>query len=547
MSYKAAFKQILGELPLTAEVYWQLRQGGKPVNRSFSLERLEKCLPEWRVAVENSRIRVAYLQGEHASRKVLLFAELHYWIEHAVLLGMALAGLGHDVTLDYLPYPNWSKSINRFDLRQHSAYSRGVLGAASPYINCQSLLDVRPADNLPAELVEAIQEISLRDVQYTLQVEDVDLNSELYHLRLEPNTQATRSFLSQMQGQRPDIVLTPNGSILEMGVLYRVARFLDVPVVTYEFGEQRGRIWLGQNTEVMFQETSDLWEASKHLTLTQEQWEQIRDLFGSRQRADLWENFARRWQGLPNQGEAQVRRELGLDLRPVVLLTANVIGDSLTLGRQVFTNSMTEWLQHAVRYYSNHPETQLVVRIHPGERYTQGPSVADVIHQVLPDIPEHIHLVEAGDLINTYDLIEIADLGLVYTTTVGMEMAMSGVPVIVAGETHYRGKGFTLDPETWESYTRLLGDALDKPEGYRLSKEQVELAWNYAYRFFFEYPQPFPWHLLGMWDELQDWSLERVLSEEGQFSYRDTFCYLLGDPIPWGVQALLVSGDSQTT
>ena len=30
-------------------------------------------------------------------------------------------------------------------------------------------------------------------------------------------------------------------------------------------------------------------------------------------------------------------------------------------------------------------------------------------------------------------LVEIAELGLVYTTTVGMEMAMSGVPVIVSG------------------------------------------------------------------------------------------------------------------
>ena len=82
---------------------------------------------------------------------------------------------------------------------------------------------------------------------------------------------------------RPDVVLTPNGSILEMGAVYQVARYLGIPVVTYEFGEQRGRIWLAQNDEVMRQETDDLWQARQDQPLDEAQWEQIRSLFASRQ------------------------------------------------------------------------------------------------------------------------------------------------------------------------------------------------------------------------------------------------------------------------
>ena len=63
-----------------------------------------------------------------------------------------------------------------------------------------------------------------------------------------------------------------------------------------------------------------------------------------------------------------------------------MIGDSLTLGRQVFTESMTEWLERTVLQFAARPQAQLVVRIHPGERYTQGPSVADVVHRVLPEL-----------------------------------------------------------------------------------------------------------------------------------------------------------------
>jgi hypothetical protein len=529
---KKVVKQILGELPLTAELYWQLRQNGKPLSNSFSLKRTEKWLSIWRTQAESATHRA--LPG----KRVVIFATLRYWIEHAVLMGSAMAGLGNQVTLAYLPYASWRKPITNFDLRRQNAYSHKVLDRAAPILECISLLDIKSNLTLPPSLERAVEEVSIRDVQYTLQIEDVDRENELYTLRLQRNTQVAQTALAWLGKIRPEVVITPNGSILEMGMVYQVARYLNLQVVTYEFGEQRDRIWLAQNAEVMHQETDALWAARKDLPLDQSQWEQVGALFASRQSADLWENFSRRWQGLPSQGGQQVRAQLGLDkvtleARPVVLLAANVIGDSLTLGRQVFTDSMTEWLQRTVHQFSVRSDVQLIVRIHPGERYTQGPSVADVVRQVLPSLPAHIHLISADDPVNTYDLVEIADLGLAYTTTVGMEMAMSGVPAVIVGQTHYRGKGFTLDPDSWESYFQILEGVLISPEKYRLSQLQVEQAWNYAYRFYFEYPSPFPWHLLHFWNELETWSVERVLSDEGQTIFANTFRYLTGEPADW--------------
>ncbi len=543
---KKKLKEVLGDLPLTAEVYWRLRQQSKPLSESFSLQRTEEWLPIWRAQAEAAAAR------SHVGKRILLFATLRYWIENATLLGMAIAGMGNEVTLAYLPYANWSKPLNHFDLRRQNAYSQKVFAQAAPLLKAVSWLDYKaPSNQLPEEIKAAIAEVSLRDVQYTLQIEDVDLSSELYLLRLERNTQAAQAALSWIQEHNPDAIITPNGSILEMGIVYQVARYLGVPVVTYEFGEQRDRIWLAQNAEVMRQETDALWETRKGLTLNDEQWDRVRELFSSRQRADLWGNFSRRWQGIPGQGGEQARLDLGLDgasadARPVFLLAANVIGDSLTLGRQVFTDNMTQWLQETVVYFTEHPNTQLVVRIHPGERYTKGPSVAEVVKSALPDLPDHIHLVGADDPVNTYDLVEIADVGLVYTTTVGMEMAMSGVPVIVAGHTHYREKGFTIDPDSWDAYYQVLAQTLADPQAYRLSRHQVDLAWNYAYRFFFEYPFPFPWHLLHFWNELENWSVEKVLSKGGQAIFGDSFRYLMGEPVNWNRSPEALSQDILT-
>jgi hypothetical protein len=529
MNPKTTAKKILGELPLTADIYWLLQQSEEPPTKNYYLNKLENALPRWVDQVNNCDIR-----SIKNGKRVLIFAALHYWISHITLIGTTLSGLGHDVELMYLPYARWEEPINRFDLRRQDLYTQRVLRNANPILQSISLLDVkRQKEPLPKPIKKAVEEISLRDTQYTSQLEIIDRDGDLYKLRMARNTEAALKALNWMKLNSPDVVIVPNGSILEMGVFYRVASYLGIPTITYEFGEQRNRIWLALNKEVMRQETDDLWAAYRDRPMSERELEKIRELFASRQKADLWKNFSRRWQVLPSHGGEQVRQSLGLDDRPVALLAANVIGDSLTLDRQMFSNNMTEWLERTVQYIAERSDLQLVVRIHPGERHTKGPSVTAIVKQALPSIPENIRLIGADEKINTYDLVEIADLGLVYTTTVGLEMAMSGVPVVVIGQTHYREKGFTLDPRSWEDYFSLLDRFAQDQQSFNLTREQVDLAWQYAYNFFFEYPAPFPWPMPRFWKELDDWPIERVFSAEGLAEYGDTFRYLVGEPRKW--------------
>jgi hypothetical protein len=527
-SGKDTIKRILGNIPFTAELYYLVRQRGKPLRTRFSLRNLQAHLPQ--ITTQAAELR----QKAPAGKKIFIFATLHYWIEHAALVGMALAAQGHKVTLGYLPYADWQNDINRFDLRRQNAYARKVLEEARPLMDSVSFVSVRaPYTPLPADLAAAVQEVSTFDSQYTLQVEEIDPQSEIYKLRFSRNREIAQAVLAYLRQNRPDVVIVPNGTIQELGVVYRVARHLKLPTVTYEFSDQRQRIWLAYNSEVMRQDTSKLWEASKDQPLREDQLERMRSLMMARQRASMWENFARLWQGKPAEGGEQARQKLGLDQRPVVLLATNVLGDSLTLGRQVFSKSMAEWISRTVQYFIGRPDVQLVIRIHPGEVLTHGQSMADVVQEVLPRLPENIRLIRASDEINTYDLIEVADVGLVYTTTVGLEMAMMGLPVIVAGQTHYRERGFTYDPDSWVAYFKLLGHILENPPEFRLSREQVNQAWQYAYRFFFDYPQPFPWHLVRLWEDYKNTDLKTALTGSDSEGYRRSFRFLAGEPVNW--------------
>jgi hypothetical protein len=520
-----ALKDILGNIPMAADLYDALRRG-RPRTR-YNLEQLAAHLP---AAVEQAR---PFAAQAGPGRKLLLFATLHYWVEQAAIIGLALRGMGHDVTIAYLPYGNWDKEINAFDLRRQDLYTRRVLAPLDGLVRSVPLLDVRQAEGLPAALEQAVEAASAFDTMYSLQVEDFDRESRLYRLRVERNRAAALGALSLLQSERPDVVLVPNGLVTELGVFYQAARHLDLATVTYEFNDQREQIWILQNNIVMQQNMDELWAARGKHPLAGTEREKIAALEDARSSAGKYGKGTRFWQDVAAVGGEKLRAALGLDGRPVVLLATNVLGDSLTLGRNIFTASMAEWIEKTAQYFAKRADVQLVIRIHPGERLMKGPSMTGVIERALPERPEHVHVIGPLEKVNTYDIMEIAGLGLAYTTTVGMEMAMRGVPVIVAGDTHYRGRGFTFEPSTWDEYFSLLNIVLADLPGHRLSQEQVETAWNYAYRFFFDFPLAFPWRLMHFWKDLELWPLSRLLSEEGRREYGRAFRYLSGEKMEW--------------
>ena len=529
-------KDLFGKFPLTVEAYWALRGRNKKWSAHFELEDLNGVLQQ---AVRDV---LKFQRKTENPRKICVFSTLHYWIEQSMLVALGLAGQGHQVNFAWLPYADWDKEISLFDLRRQDLYTQDVLKPAAQVMRVDSLLNVSLAagsqPQLPAELQKIVDQVSDYDTQYTLQIEETDLSSPLYQLRLQRNGQAAKAIFDWLQAEKPDLLVIPNGTILELGVAYQVARLLGIETVTFEFADQQERIWLAQNDEIMQHNTADLWNSLGNQPLPEKAKLALTGLFGARKNAHLWGNFARQWQQNPVKGGASVRESLRLDERPMALLATNVLGDSLTLGRQRITQTMAEMIVRTIAYFMRHPEVQLVVRVHPGELKTHGTSMVDVINQAYPELPENIHIIRPEDKTNTYDLMEIADFGLVYTTTVGMEMAMSGLPVIVTGKTHYAGKGFTLDPQTWQKYEQMLDQVSNNPTASRLTPEQVEKAWLYAYLFFFEFSLPFPWHILWLSDDFSNRPMSYVLSDEGQQEYGQTFAYLAGEKLDWAARGL---------
>ena len=119
----------------------------------------------------------------------------------------------------------------------------------------------------------------------------------------------------------------------------------------------------------------------------------------------------------------------------------------------------------------------IVVRQHPSERRKMQRSRLDMgalIENTFRGDPR-CRFIAASDPVSSYDLLQSSRLVLPYVSTIGIEAAAMGKPVLISGDCYYAGLGFVWSATSREEYFRLLGSGLrgDLP----LREEQAERAW----------------------------------------------------------------------
>ena len=144
---------------------------------------------------------------------------------------------------------------------------------------------------------------------------------------------------------------------------------------------------------------------------------------------------------------------------------------------------MLEWLWATIDYFVEHPELQLIVRVHPHEvKAGNRQPVEPGAPPPLPDVAAEHPCDPLDHPYNTYALMSLCRAVLIYGTKTGVELTAMGTPVIAAGEAWIRGKGISYDASTREEYLGWLDEI---PELEPLNEETTSLARRYAYHYFF--------------------------------------------------------------
>lgn len=145
-----------------------------------------------------------------------------------------------------------------------------------------------------------------------------------------------------------------------------------------------------------------------------------------------------------------------------LLAPLNYRSDSAALCRQRLFASVTDWLEQSLVWMRSQGGASIAIRQHPCERIPQYRGSDDwrLIFAPYADLGERFRFVAAEDPINTYDLMTRARAVLPYTSRVGVEAGMLGIPVILSARCYYEECDFAHRAETREEYFGLIQRAL---------------------------------------------------------------------------------------
>lgn len=467
-------------------------------------------------------------------RRLLVFTSTPYWADYLLALSVVLAHRGCGVDFLWLPYVDIEgAAVNK----RYERWSRGFpVPAAHDRLRLVNLLDFAPA---PAtdDMARLADDIADFDTCYLRCKEQLDLDCSpgdvrLFQLRRQRNLDCLRRLETFLARHSYDSALTGNGLFLEFGCFHAWCGRHGLPCASLDTFELNDQIVASQKVPAVNWDTDELWASVPHV-LTPEQAARVQERIAYREDPALQSDLGARLQLAGPGPREELRARLRLDpARPVVLLCTNLAWDSAVLRHARAFPSMRDWYLQTLAWFARHPQWQLVVRTHPVEaRLEQPKSVADFIDEAFPQLPENVRLVRPAEPVNTYTLMKLACLGLAYTSTVGLEMAIRGLRVLVSGHVHYAGRGFTTEPASPAEYFQVLQSALARPDD-RLDPARVDLARCYFDTYFERFPKRLPWRLYALAEDLQSWPLARILAGDCPDLFLRSFDYLAGRSVP---------------
>ena len=280
---------------------------------------------------------------------------------------------------------------------------------------------------------------------------------------------------------QPTQVLMLNGLFLFESIIWEICRQKNISVVTYERAFIIDTFVFSRNDAAGFYKMKDVWDNWRNHQLSLEEENQLDQYLGDRQHGlrmsdDYWKQVK----------DGKIARSRSG--RRAVLFT-NLVWDSAVLGQDVAFKSIVDWVVAAIEEFRSRPNDELIIRIHPAETKLSGresrEGIEEGIRNRVKNLPKNLIIIPSTDATSSYDLMYEADFGLVYSSTTGLEMVLTGKPVVVAAQTHYRDKGFTIDIESIDDFSDVIEQLCQDPLAFTPDQKLVR---RYAHLFFLKAP-----------------------------------------------------------
>lgn len=369
-------------------------------------------------------------------------------------------------------------------------------------------------DELPTFTYEGLPlgEIVLPSLRWILRRHHLVDDGPTYYLYQQYILSAwsvSRQFTRLLDESNPRAVVVFNGMFYPEAVARRLAQQRGIPVISHEVALRPSTAFFttGEATAYPIAIPDDF-------ELTPEQDARLDDYLQNRFQGNFSMAGIRFWPEMRSLGEDFWQR--ADQFRQVVPVFTNVVFDTSQGHANVVFPHMFAWLDAVLAIMRANPDTFFVLRAHPDESRPGKESHESVAQWVaenrVAELP-NVLFVGADEYFSSYELIQRSKFVMVYNSTIGLEAALMGAPVLSGGKARYTQLPVVYFPGTPEAF-RAQADAFLAAEKVTAEPEFRRNARRFLYYQLYRTALPF----------------ERFIAEDGvwrgyvrflDFSWRD--------------------------
>jgi hypothetical protein len=185
--------------------------------------------------------------------------------------------------------------------------------------------------------------------------------------------------------------------------------------------------------------------------------------------------------------------------RQIVPVFTNVIFDTSQPHANTLFPDMFTWLETVLDLARSNPDTLFVIRAHPDEtrpgKESRETVQAWVSARKAIDLP-NVVFVASDEYFSSYELIQRSKFVMIYNSTIGLEAAILGVPVLSAGRARFTQYPIVFFPGSIREYLERAEEFL-AADRIAVPPEFSENARKFLYYQLFKTSLPFDGFLTG--------------------------------------------------
>lgn len=320
------------------------------------------------------------------------------------------------------------------------------------------------------------------------EIGDSNRDNELKRRFLMSGILNTWAYISAFRSIKPDKIVCIHGIYQIHGLAVKVAKKLNIPVDVIGGGGIRKNTLIACHGETyhhqLINEDNRVWNT---VQLDEDQISKVLEYAKNKRNSGAGVDYLS-YHPNPIEDEAILRSHLGLSENTLVIaMYTNVIWDAQVVYSSNVFNDIFDWIWTSITEVKKNKKVTLVIRIHPAETKGGVPTKQPMLNEIykkFPKLPENVKIIPPSSDLSSYTLANIADLNIIYGTKMGLEIALMKSPLLIAGETFSRNKGYGHDVKSRKEYIEILSDIKTFLSTIDLEK-CYSLALKYAHYYYF--------------------------------------------------------------